>query len=402
MPWMTEIYYNNASANDSRGAFGTRPLHKICIPGTHDSGCYIDHTINALSKTQTKKIFDQLCGGIRYFDIRPYVKDENFFTFHGPLYTGDQIDGENGILSQIYNFLSSLEESARELIILNISHFYEFNDENHFHLIESIKEKLSNYLVPHKQNEINLFNASYDEILTSRNENIKSRVAIIYDGALDTDNEDFIKNNIENFDNGFFLVSPKYILGKNKPGESIKLKADNGMYIFDNYANSTNTDEMKKDQYDKLKKRQQYHYRKINEEGIFSDIKYVLKKENQFMFPGGPGWPGWKWSANIPNGTRGTLHLLSWTLTPQAKLGNPIEYARKYANPKLLSFFTDPNYWVGNYYDSTIDPQINIIYVDDFDCIFHDNPASPWFGLAMPVAIAARINIGPVGEASSW
>jgi hypothetical protein len=174
------------------------------------------------------------------------------------------------------------------------------------------------------------------------------------------------------------------------------------MYIFDNYANSTNTDEMKKDQYDKLKKRQQYHYRKINEEGIFSDIKYVLKNENQFMFPGGSGWPAKKWSANIPNGTRGTLHLLSWTLTPQTKVGNPIEYARKYANPKLLSFFTDPNYWVGNYYDSTMHPQINIIYVDDFDCIFHDNPASPWFGLAMPVAIAARINIGPVGEASSW
>ncbi len=105
MPWMTDIYYNNATANDSRGAFGTRPLHMICIPGTHDSGCYIDHTINAFSKTQTKNIFDQLCGGIRYFDIRPYAKDANFFTFHGPVYTGDQIDGENGILSQIYNFL---------------------------------------------------------------------------------------------------------------------------------------------------------------------------------------------------------------------------------------------------------------------------------------------------------
>jgi hypothetical protein len=109
------------------------------------------------------------------------------------------------------------------------------------------------------------------------------------------------------------------------------------------------------------------------------------------------------WTNNAPLGVAGTLHLLSWTLTPQFRGGEPIWYADHRANPYLAEFFSDPNRWAnGASYNAIKDPQVNIIYVDHYESHRLNNPFSTWDGLAMPVAIAARMNEGSVDDPTTW
>ena len=65
MPWMTDLFYDPQLDQDVRGAFADRPLHEICMPGTHDSGCYANYmlSLNILSRTQTMNVAAQLAGG---------------------------------------------------------------------------------------------------------------------------------------------------------------------------------------------------------------------------------------------------------------------------------------------------------------------------------------------------
>src|SRR5262245_2827917 len=132
MPWMTDLFANFLQ---------NRTLHEITIPGTHDAGCYINHNSynSSLSQTQFQTIGQQLAGGIRYFDLRPYIdSSSNYWTYH-QYYTGDQVDGNNGILAQISGFMGGLAPGDRELVVLNISHFSKFNNSTHAHFIQLIQ-----------------------------------------------------------------------------------------------------------------------------------------------------------------------------------------------------------------------------------------------------------------------
>ncbi|WP_144633797.1 hypothetical protein [Bordetella genomosp. 13] len=384
MPWMTDLYYDPQLSVDDRDGFSTRALRQICMPGTHDSGCYATHTLslNVLSLTQTKNVLGQLAGGIRYFDIRPCFYGEQIYTYHGPLYYGDRIDGDEGILAQVKAFMDSLADTDRELVILNVAHFYKFDDARHEKLIATIQETLGRYLVDFNQNGIDLFNNPYETVLTDQSGNTGSRVAIVYDGALDEDRQPYITGYLARkgvLPPGFFTVSPKYT------------PQGNPIYIFDIYSNKKRVDDtflrgpgMRADQFAKLTKRETFPYT---------------------MKPWGADLDSRLWTPDEPNGVASTLHVLSWTLTPQPR--EPITYAKKYANPALIGFLSDRQRWKnssgdGGYYDALYNPQINIVYVDDFDSETHASPGSPWQGMAQPVAIAARINVGPVGPQNTW
>lgn len=385
MPWMTDLFYDPQLDQDVRGAFADRPLHEICMPGTHDSGCYANYmlSLNILSRTQTMNVAAQLAGGIRYFDIRPCFYGQQIYTYHGPLFYGDRIDGDEGILAQVRNFMESLAPTDAELVILNVAHFYKFNQERHEALIGAIIEKLGNFLVPDNQGGVDLFNSRYRRLLTGQ-DGTRSRVAIIYDGALDENREPYITTRLQRdgyLPTGFFTVSPKYVIPE---GQRI--------YLFDIYSNKTAVDDtwlygtgMRPDQRRKLDHR--------------SEFPYTTKPWGNELAPN-------QWSDDAPRGVNGTLHVLSWTLTPQRLLGEPISYAKEYANPALLGFLAAKE-WAGaagqpGYYDALYNPQINIVYVDAFESVVHANPGSPWHGMAQPVAIAARINVGPVGPGNTW
>lgn len=395
MPWMTDLFYDPVLGGSARGLFQNRTLSQITLPGTHDSGCYRDQLIsNVLSATQTQDIFQQLAGGIRYFDIRPCARGTEFWTYHGKLYWGGQLTGADGILQQIRDYLDSLAPTDRELIILNVSHFYQFTNLLHGNLVAAIRATLGPYLVDYIQTNLDVFNCPYWQLLSAQGggglpppapAGMRSRVLILYDGALDTPQEPYVLTlpftppTAPLGIRGFFVLSPKYPL------------APNPIQLFDQYSNLGRVEDgyvlsgIRTDQLNKLRNRQNYAY--------------------TTAFP--PPVPG-NWTPNLVGGVASTLHLLSWTLTPQFSVTltgswDPIEAAQDVANPLLLDLFCGRNRgWAGFCYDPAADQQINIIYVDDYASTRHQNAGSPWNGMAIPVAIAARMNVGPVGPRNTW
>ncbi|KAK7903360.1 hypothetical protein LTR67_001379 [Exophiala xenobiotica] len=105
---------------------GGRPLHKICMLGTHDAGMGIlSHTdvipkdIMALfTQTQSLKVLGQLEMGSRYFDIRPHISGGVYWTGH---YSG-KLGARGQKMSSIINDINHFTEKCAELIILNMSH----------------------------------------------------------------------------------------------------------------------------------------------------------------------------------------------------------------------------------------------------------------------------------------
>jgi hypothetical protein len=119
--------------HDARHILKNKKLSSICIPGSHNSGMnkaiLTKSGLECNTKTQSFNIKKQLDYGIRYFDIRPYKQDGEFYAGH---YTYNNHIGWVGasgltiteIVNQINDFLS---EGWKEVIILNISHGYNFD-----------------------------------------------------------------------------------------------------------------------------------------------------------------------------------------------------------------------------------------------------------------------------------
>jgi len=342
-----------------------RPLHQITLPGSHDAGCYTNTWWALQARTQTQNLFGQLGGGVRYFDLRPCKSGDEFWTYHGPYY-GGRLDGPAGILQQVNAFMNVLAAADRELVILNISHFYgTFTAADHHRLIAEIQGVLGPHLLPHSQGGVNLFDVPYGNLLADAVGNSQSRVAILYDGAFDTARQ----NLCAALPPGFFKLTPKYAV---QP-------AANAISVFDQYANQRNVPPMQADQMNKLTNRAAYNY---------SDA----------------GWGAFPWVPGAPNGVPGVMHLFSWTLTPQP-FGGPLAAAQNLSNPALEGAFTGNN-WGGaaRAYDPHIDPMINIVYVDDYFSQQVANPASPRDGWAMPVAISDFINqnFNPLAAWPGW
>jgi hypothetical protein len=131
------------------------------------------------------------------------------------------------------------------------------------------------------------------------------------------------------------------------------------------------------------------------------------KLRNRGAYVMQPGtWIPWVqpiyWTPNLQGGVASTMHLFSWTLTPQRTGSDPLTVALNESNPALAAVFSNatPN-WAGGggNYDPGADVQINILYVDHYSSHTYVSPlgpASPYHNLALPVAIAARLNVGPV------
>jgi hypothetical protein len=370
--WMTTV-----RANTAGGAypFGARPLNEIVVPGTHDAGCYTNNWFHQLGRTQTQTVAGQLAGGIRYFDLRPIPYGGQFWIYHGNAwfgYYGGRVDGAAGILQDVADFMAGAAAGAHELVVLNFSHFRSFNATTHLRLIAEIRLRLGPYLVPHRQDQIDLFNATFDDIRTDAN-GTTSRVAILYDGALDT----ALEAQIPALPAGFFRLSPKYTQAR-------------CAFLFDQYAASNTLVAMQNDQMNKLANRNNYPYT-TQPWGAFAG-----------------NWPANAPWAAPPVGIASTWHLFSWTLTPQP-WGTPLNAAQNRSNPALEGWFTGPNWPIGapnRGYDPRQDPRINVIYVDDYASATHVNAASPMNGWAVPVALCRFINehldFNPGGVWPGW
>ena len=120
--WMGQIY----------SVIKDRPINKLMIPGSHDSGTYDlgtkispDSTlpsiisgaqINSLARTQYYSISEQLDRGIRYLDIRLCSDGTNLLVCHSVFANSLTIES---ILEQVKNFLDQ-PVNKNEVVIIDI------------------------------------------------------------------------------------------------------------------------------------------------------------------------------------------------------------------------------------------------------------------------------------------
>ncbi|WP_126286528.1 hypothetical protein [Burkholderia stagnalis] len=355
-------------------------MSAITIPGTHDSGCYVNSMrLARMARTQIADMAAQLAGGIRYFDLRPAIaRNGTYWTYHGVPYWGDSFDN---ILRAIINYFTTIRAADCELVILNISHFNGgWTDDMHARFIDYLSNTLGDRLVQYTQNSatdddnINLFDADYGQLLVNPGDrSVKSRVAILYDGAMDQGRETYLTNRALTLPRGFFLIN-KYAINQ----------AANSLTLFDQYSNASGVDEMAATQYRRLTQR--------GDRAI------------------APAQFGIDYAANPVGGAPGTLHLLSWTCTywGRSMMTSIVDRAANDVNPRLKRFLIrDPLNPVPSWsYHPERDPKINIIYTDHFASAtsnaFGGGHPDQGLGLmAMPVALAAKLNKYGAG-AQAW
>lgn len=207
---------------------GCLTLQEMVIPGSHDAGMseinYPREGTAANSQTQTLNITGQLEAGIRYFDIRPTISHGQFYTGH---YTDDL--GANGesiadIIADINRFTAS---GNKELIILELSHtmdtdssYQAFSDSQYSSLLAQ-------------------FHSTTKDLYTGHGADVISTVPL----------SDFISDGpavviVCDERNASWLAANGF--------QSKGFYASTQLPVYNNYADTTDLDDMRQDQYTKL------------------------------------------------------------------------------------------------------------------------------------------------------
>ena len=157
--------YINASTwmRDSLHLIGHKSLFNLVLPGTHDSAAYefsddympgsqkksvqfwinltdglIKNLIKNIEITQTLDVYHQLKRGARYLDIRAGWYKKKWYTYH--CHVGPTL---KKVLTDISKFLNKYE---CEVVIIEISHFRNHNQESIEKLKLLIQKHLSKFL----------------------------------------------------------------------------------------------------------------------------------------------------------------------------------------------------------------------------------------------------------------
>jgi hypothetical protein len=146
----------------------TTPIIYLSIPGSHDSmtydiseksrvapdaepviqklkflGPFLTAIMVKWSKTQLVTPTEQLCNGIRYFDLRIATKkhDAQFYFVHG-LYSSEV----SKVLEEVKVFLDT---HPKEVVILDCQHFYAFQQCDHERLMYLLRSTFGHKLLPY-------------------------------------------------------------------------------------------------------------------------------------------------------------------------------------------------------------------------------------------------------------
>ncbi|CAB4067799.1 unnamed protein product [Lepeophtheirus salmonis] len=138
---------------EDKDLIGSVPLNKLMIPGSHNSGSYLDflglsriNIIYRYTVNQGEDVWNQLLYGIRYLDIRVgYYKDtpEKFWVVHdfvrmNPLYE---------VLSDVRRFL----QRTNEIVIMDFHRFptgFEEGGMQHSELVRFLTRELGEFMAP--------------------------------------------------------------------------------------------------------------------------------------------------------------------------------------------------------------------------------------------------------------
>ncbi|MFA8300843.1 MAG: phosphatidylinositol-specific phospholipase C domain-containing protein [Hyphomicrobiales bacterium] len=196
------------------GHIGNKPLNDIVVPGSHDAAMYD----LSFGQTQDHNIYNQLKGGVRYFDLRP---NGNLNMYHGPV-TGPHVDA---ILSNVKSFM---DEGRNELVMLKFSHFKDFNSEVYKSLVNKIKNKLGDYLY------VNNTGKRLGDITMNEYLNDGGKVLIFMDGSFPvTYRED-----------GIYVYRDNYN----------SVCTDGDIVLYDSYSDMKNYESMRDDQLQKFQR----------------------------------------------------------------------------------------------------------------------------------------------------
>lgn len=117
---------------DALPEFAERKLRELCIVGSHDAGMYkrTHHTLGAEdwnTLTQSVSLYDQLCLGVQYFDIRPVLLKDTFYTGHYGE-SGGIVAGSTGMsMDEIVSDINRYTQQYNGLVIVNLSHSMRFD-----------------------------------------------------------------------------------------------------------------------------------------------------------------------------------------------------------------------------------------------------------------------------------
>jgi hypothetical protein len=234
---------------DRLGTLGHKSLSQIVIPGSHDAGMYEGSLGPWLGITQDQNLYQQLSWGVRYFDLRP---DANLNIYHGPV-TGPSVQS---VLEDVKKYMA---EGHREVVVLKFSHFdFDTNSSPAFpRLLDTIASTLGPWLYTNDTGK-RLADIPLNTLLAKG----KGVVLPVFDVA------SLPAGHPNEYTYRDWNAGSK----ENPPASAGDLS------VFDQYANTTSYDTMKRDQLTKL------------------------ENFNGKM----------QWNANLPT----DLFLLSWTLTP--------------------------------------------------------------------------------------
>ncbi len=194
-----EALYSNHSLGDNWMAanfdlFGAQRLSNLCMIGTHNSGMSIYSKGTAFTGpcntlTQYFGIKDQLMLGVRYFDIRPVLKDGIYYTGHySKIDPAGMSSWQGACGQQIEEIIAEINqfcEEHRELIVLNFSHslntdlnqseIRSFNQDEWITLFDLLQDFHNLYI--NRVDEIDLTKLSLSEFIAE-----KAAVVLLIDG----------------------------------------------------------------------------------------------------------------------------------------------------------------------------------------------------------------------------
>ncbi|RVD80285.1 uncharacterized protein DFL_008186 [Arthrobotrys flagrans] len=211
---------------------GDRTLRHICMPSSHDAAIGVVRDTAELAagwntKTQVRSVFDQLGLGTRFFDIRPVIHRGTLQTGHYSTVGVLGWQGGNGqSIAEIVDQINQYLDINKELVILQLSKAYN-RDNNFANFTESEWHELFYYL---RKNLHNRYLPATTDLASLRMNDLisdsKAAVLFLADIGLDID------------------------LGPYK-GDGFHRLTDFDRY--DKYAKTNRVENMKADQFRKLK-----------------------------------------------------------------------------------------------------------------------------------------------------
>ena len=220
-------------------------LDQVIMPGSHDAGmsstahCTIGVS-SSFVQTQLGDIMDQALSGVRYFDIRVDWDHNQLVTYHRS--SGVGCNGES-IHDVLYNAYMFVEHHPTEFIILKLSHTRNDSGHNPQDTDEAVVNKIKSLSYAKKF----LYKADDTNLALMPIGDLRGKVIVVAKHNNDAHNkgtDDHYFQSLINPQAGIWGYQDK---DQNPAGKTYA----NGLNVYDVYSDTSDLDQMKKDQLSK-------------------------------------------------------------------------------------------------------------------------------------------------------